>query len=82
MVIPGQTLYFDGDFENRATIQADSNLLIQGFTGSIHQTAKYLADGKPINGWEHWYFKDEKGEFKKIDELRSAYLAELNMSQG
>lgn len=79
MLIPGQTLYFDGSSENKATIQADSNLLIQGFIGSIHQTAKYLANGKPINGWDHWYFKDEKGELKKIDELRSAYLAELKI---
>jgi len=82
IVNPGQLLYFDCDIKKKAVIQADSNLLIKGFNGSIHQTAKHLSNGKPINGWDHWYFKDENGELKRIDELRSAYLAELTMDQG
>lgn len=79
MLNPGQLLYFDRDTRINAVIQADSNLLIHGFNGSIHQTAKYLSNGKPINGWDHWYFQDENGDLKPIDELRSAYLAEQNI---
>lgn len=79
MLNPGQTLFFEGDADNKATIQVDSNLLIKGFRGSIHQTAKYLSGGKPINGWDHWFFRDEEGKMKKIDELRVAYLAEIEL---
>lgn len=82
MVNPGQLLYYEGDPKNNAVIQADSNLFIQGFIGSIHQAAKYLSDGKPSNGWDRWYYENENGDLKQIDELRSAYLAQLNSDEG
>jgi modification methylase len=82
IVHPGQPLYFDADRKNKAVIQADSNLLIQGFSGSIHQTAKYLSDGKPSNGWDRWYYENENSVLKQIDELRSVYLIELNSDEG
>jgi hypothetical protein len=37
--------------------------------GSIHQVAAMLAEA-PCNGWQHWYYADERGELRAIDTLR------------
>jgi hypothetical protein len=49
-------------------------LKVGNFEGSIHQAGSHLMGGSPCNGWEHWYFEDEAGGLKKIDELRQALL--------
>jgi modification methylase len=71
LIRPGQRLYFRKDLKRSAQVKPDGKLLIDGFEGSIHQAGKHLMDGSPCNGWEHWYFKDDQGEFRPIDVLRS-----------
>lgn len=74
----GENLYFEGDKNIKAVIKPDSNLLINGFVGSIHQSAKHLTGGKPSNGWHLWYYESDNGELKPIDELRSKFAPQKN----
>ncbi len=76
---PGQKLIFRKDTENTAKIKPDGRLRIQdGFEGSIHQTGKHLSNGKPCNGWEHWYF-EENGEILVLDVLRERFRSEQGL---
>ena len=50
-------------------------MLKSGFEGSIHQAGKFLMNGNPCNGWEHWYFEGNSGRLLPIDDLRSRYRA-------
>ena len=70
MLNPGQWLYFRGDREKVAQIKPDGRLKLGDFEGSIHQTGCFLMNGSPCNGWDNWYYEDEKGELRVIDELR------------
>jgi modification methylase len=65
----GQRLYLGEKGRHSARILADGSLRYNGRRGSIHQVAKEALDG-PANGWQHWYFVDERGQRKPIDELR------------
>jgi modification methylase len=67
---PGQKLYFNQDPAFTAVIKPNGNLLYDGFEGSIHQTAKYLQEGRPGNGWVLWFFMDDEGQYSSIDSLR------------
>jgi hypothetical protein len=57
-------------------------LIINEFIGSIHQTAKHIADGKPSNGWQHWYYEDLDGDLKPIDDLRSIIVFQIPNDEG
>ena len=70
---PGQTLYFNKNKTISAKLRSDGKVMIKDFTGSIHQTAKYLTNGKPCNGWEMWYFNSSQNGMVPIDELRKEY---------
>jgi DNA modification methylase len=72
----GQRLYFQGEHKLQAKVRADGKLVLDDFTGSIHQAGRHLMGDKPCNGWTHWFYKDEAGELRLIDELRSAYRRE------
>jgi len=67
---PGQWLYFRGDREKAAQIKPDGRLRLGDFEGSIHQAGVFLMHGSPCNGWDNWYYEDEQGELRVIDELR------------
>jgi modification methylase len=82
MLYPGQPLYFNGNSDIKAIIKPDGKLLIDGFIGSIHQTAKHLSGDKPCNGWEIWYYENEKGEMKKIDNLRLKLSSDSEIDLG
>ena len=67
---PGQKLYFGRRGNITATVLANGHLKQNGTIGSIHQVGKALRQG-PCNGWEHWYYLDDKsGKRVVIDELR------------
>jgi modification methylase len=70
---PGQVLYFKGKTKTQAQVRADGKLVMNDFTGSIHQTGRHLMGGKPCNGWTHWFYEDEAGERRLVDELRAEY---------
>jgi site-specific DNA-methyltransferase (adenine-specific) len=73
----GQILYFDADRNRPAQLRVDGHLVMPGFSGSIHQTARYLSQGKPCNGWELWYFDSMQGNFLPIDELRKNFRQDM-----
>jgi modification methylase len=75
---PGQKLYFQRNPKKVALIKPDGMLAFNGFVGSIHQTGKYLMDGGPCNGWEHWYYESPEGKMHVIDELRQLFQLELD----
>jgi DNA modification methylase len=67
---PGQTLYFGVEGDLTAKVLADGKLSYNGSRGSIHQIAKQIRDG-PSNGWNCWYYWDEKTQKRQqIDQLR------------
>ena len=70
---PGQTLYFRKDKSRSARIKPDAKLRVSdGYEGTIHLAARHFMDGKPCNGWDHWYFEQD-GEMFKIDVIRQQY---------
>lgn len=73
---PGQKLYLGKEGHIAATILANGQLRVNGYTGSIHQVGKALQQG-PCNGWEQWHYLDEAtGERVVIDVLRERIYAE------
>jgi modification methylase len=66
---PGQILYFAKN-GTKAKILSNGHLRCGKFTGSIHGVAKALMENAPANGWDVWFYKDEMGVKKAIDELR------------
>ncbi|MBL8153972.1 MAG: site-specific DNA-methyltransferase [Anaerolineae bacterium] len=71
LLLPGQTLYFDGQREVSATVLADGSLrLVDGTRGSIHQLGTHLSGLPSCNGWDHWSYEDGDGRLQVIDTLR------------
>jgi modification methylase len=66
---PGQFLYFAKD-GTRARILVNGHLRCGETTGSIHMLARSLLNDAPVNGWEAWFYKDEHGRKRSINELR------------
>jgi modification methylase len=66
---PGQTLYFVKDGIT-AKILSNGHIRCGGTSGSIHRVARSLMNEAPANGWDLWFYKDENGNKKVIDELR------------
>jgi len=70
MLRPGQVLSFTARDDAHAIVLASGHLRWGEMTGSIHQIAHMLT-GAPCNGWEHWYYEDERtGKRVLIDQLR------------
>jgi modification methylase len=71
LLLPGQFLYFDRHPDLSATVLADGSLRSgNGERGSIHQIGAHYAKANACNGWQHWYFQDERGELQVVDTLR------------
>jgi site-specific DNA-methyltransferase (adenine-specific) len=70
LLIPGQVLFFQHDRTKVARVKPDGKLVLDGLEGSIHQAGRYLMNGSPCNGWQHWYFEGEDGQLHPIDGLR------------
>jgi len=76
---PGQSLFFTKGRE-RAKILSNGHIKCGDVTGSIHFVAKMLLNGAPVNGWDVWLYKDEKGNRIVIDELRKSIRKSLKGS--
>ncbi|MBI9046085.1 MAG: site-specific DNA-methyltransferase [Anaerolineaceae bacterium] len=76
---PGQRLFFQRNAEVAAHIKPDGKLKLNGNEGSIHQLGKHLMNGRPCNGWDHWYFESKGGKLMAIDELRQQIRKELKI---
>lgn len=73
MLSPGQTLWFAKN-NVKAKILANGHLRCGEVTGSIHGVARSLLKNAPANGWDVWFYKDEKGKKISINELRQKFL--------
>ena len=73
LVLPGQTLYLGEFGETEGIVRVDASIISGDLVGSIHKVAKQLL-GAPANGWEKWYYADERGKRYPIDRLRQKYL--------
>jgi site-specific DNA-methyltransferase (adenine-specific) len=71
----GQLLYFQHDRNRIAAVTADGRLIVDGFSGSIHQVGRQLSGGAPCNGWDAWHYEDATGELRSIDYLREMLRA-------
>lgn len=71
LLLPGQVLCLDRNAAIAATVLADGSLRApDGMRGSIHRLGAHLSEQPACNGWEHWFFRDERGELQAIDHLR------------
>lgn len=73
---PGQVLYFARGGV-RAKILSNGHLRCGKITGSIHGVARALMENAPANGWELWFYKDDDGKKKVINELREKLRSEI-----
>ena len=78
LLLPGQTLYFDKRRDKSAVVLADGSLRTpDGEQGSIHKIGARVGNTAACNGWEHWYYEDERGELLVVDTLRAAIRKQL-----
>ncbi len=75
---PGQNL-FSKKRNVVAQVKADSQITINGFTGSIHKVAAHVQGMSAFNGWEYWYIENADGILVSIDELRTRYLVDMGI---
>ncbi|GAB4125114.1 MAG: adenine-specific DNA-methyltransferase CcrM [Roseiflexaceae bacterium] len=68
----GQPLY-SKDRQIVATLRADSHLLWNGQSGSLHAIAAQALQKANFNGWEYWYYETADGQLVSIDQLREQY---------
>jgi site-specific DNA-methyltransferase (adenine-specific) len=62
-----------------ATVKADSQLVWDNMSGSIHRIAASVQGKSAFNGWEYWYCEDQAGNLVSIDQLRERYRVENNL---
>jgi modification methylase len=74
---PGQTLYYGRKGGVTATVLANGHIRHNEHVGSIHQVGEVINQA-PCNGWNQWYFLDEKtSERVVIDVLRQRVREKL-----
>ena len=73
---PGQRLYFRKSKDIQARIKPNGKLVCNGDEGSIHQIARALVGGSPCNGWDTWFYEDDDGELKPIEQLRQLFRSQ------
>lgn len=76
MLNPGDILT-DITGKHAATIRADGSVKSKNAVGSIHQVGAAEQNAAACNGWEYWYFKNEKNSLVCIDELRRQIRLEM-----
>ncbi len=79
MFLPGQQLKFSAHGET-AVIQTDGRLTWGEYTGSIHRIGSNIQRA-PCNGWLHWYYEADNGEWLMIDTMRKKYLQERGVGE-
>ncbi len=73
MIVPGAVLT-DTRRRWRAAVRADSSLLCDASSGSIHKLGAELQGAPSCNGWTFWHI-ERQGRLEPIDTLRQEWLA-------
>jgi modification methylase len=66
---PGQNLFLDKP-HSKAEILPDGTLKANGFVGSIHRVGAQIKNAPSCNGWMHWRYLDQAGQYQPIETLR------------
>ena len=78
LLSPGQKVYFNHRLDQWALVVADGTLRLQdGTRASIHRAGAIMGNLPACNGWDHWYYQDERGEMIVIDVLREQLRRKL-----
>ena len=72
----GQTLY-SRNGKHRALVKADGFLQVDEHAGSIHKVGALVQGAPACNGWDFWYYQDDEGILRSIDDLRQKYVKEF-----
>ncbi len=76
LLLPGQTLFFNRRIDQTATVLADGTLRTDdGMRGSIHKVGTVMSGLPSCNGWQHWYYQNDRGELVVVDALREQIRA-------
>lgn len=78
MLHPGDVL-FDATGKNKAIIRSDGSVKNDKAQGSIHQVGAAMQNAIACNGWEYWYYKDDRKGLVCIDELRQQIRSEQSI---
>jgi modification methylase len=73
MILPGATVV-DSRRRWQASVRADSSVLHETRSGSIHKLGAELQGAPSCNGWTFWHV-ERAGKLEPIDTLRQAYIA-------
>ena len=71
-IIPPGSLLSDLKNKFKARVKADGSLEINKIKGSIHKVGASIQGLPSCNGWDYWYFKQDKKRYV-LDELRNKY---------
>ena len=63
---------FSKDKKQKAIINANASISLNGFVGSIHKVLQMFLDKKSHNGWKYWYVERDN-KLVLIDKLRDEY---------
>ncbi|OQX98672.1 MAG: DNA methyltransferase [Bacteroidetes bacterium 4572_128] len=63
---------FSKDKKQKAIINANASISLNGFIGSIHKVLQMFLDKKSHNGWKYWYVERDN-KLVLIDKLRDEY---------
>ena len=72
----GQTLY-SRTGKHRAVVKANGFLQVDEHAGSIHKVGALVQGAPACNGWDFWYYEDDKGILRSLDDLRQKYIKEF-----
>lgn len=76
ILLIGQTLY-SRKRNHLAVVKADGFLQVGEHAGSIHKVGALVQGAPACNGWDFWYYEDDEGTLRSIDDLRQQYIKEF-----
>ena len=78
---PGQQLFYRQQSDKAAVIKPDGRLVSGDQEGTIHQLGRVMSNGRPCNGWDHWYYQTESGEMSPIESLRQELRSRFQQTE-
>lgn len=73
-LLPPGTRLYSRNRRHQAVVKADSFIMTDKGTGSIHKVGALVQNIAACNGWDFWFFEDDSGTLLSIDVLRQQYI--------